>query len=112
MIKQQMLKPNFWKRFQAILMEQLKGALIKTALKKFIGSAAGGGFKVWLVKFIATELFEEVGEPLVKMALVEIRYVPVLIKGKLTSAKIIRAREDGNTQEYHATVNDMFGRKL
>jgi len=55
--------------------EFLKGKAVKLAIKKILGSAAMGGFKAWLIKFIVTELFEEIAEPIIDLGVRKIGYV-------------------------------------
>lgn len=46
----------------------IKDALVKKALKAFLGTAAGVGFKAWLVTFVIEEIYEEAAEPVLKRA--------------------------------------------
>lgn len=89
------------------ILDFLKKKVITFALKKL---AKTWFAKEWLVAWIVKELFEEVVEPLVKIGLIEVGYAKDKIEGKITAKKIIEARRTGNAEEYHNTVNDMFGR--
>jgi hypothetical protein len=90
------------------VIEQLKGAAVKAALKAFLGTAAGVGFKAWLIKFVVTELYEEIGEPLIKAAFVQMGYYYDRTKGKITIKRIQEARESNNGQAYNTAVDDIF----
>lgn len=50
-------------RLWSIIIDQLKGKLIKLALKKFLGSGAAVGFKAWIITFIISNLYDELAVP-------------------------------------------------
>jgi hypothetical protein len=83
----------------------LGGQAVKLALKKILGSAAAGGFKAWLVKYVVTELYEEIGEPLVRAALNRVGYVYDKVEGKVLIKKL---RESENEAEYDSTIDDIL----
>lgn len=91
-----------------ILINFLKGEAIKIALKNILGSVAMGGFKAWLIKFIVTELYEELGEPLIRAGINQVGYYYDKIDGKITIKKIDKAREEGDAENYRDGVNDIF----
>lgn len=91
-----------------ILLDLLKGQAVKLALKKLLGSAMVGGPKAWLIKFIVTELFEEVAEPLIRYALNQVGYYYDKIDGEVKIKKLNRARENNNEQDYNATIDDIL----
>ena len=93
--------------FKKWLIQFLKGAAVKAALKKILGSAMAGGFKAWLIKYIVTELYEEVAEPLLKMALNRVGYAYDKHRGK-TIIKRLENAEDQTT--YDAATDDAFSR--
>ena len=90
------------------IIDFLEKKFIKTILKKILGNAAMGGFKVWLVKLIATELFDEIGKPLIQAAFFQAGYAYDRIDGKITAKKIREAREEGNEADYNSHVDDIF----
>ena len=87
----------------------LKDLAVKGALKAFLKTGAGVGFKAWAIKFIVTELVEEIGEPLVKAFFVEMGYQYERINGNILVKKLHQAREDNDAQEYNDTVDDILG---
>ncbi len=99
------ISPEARKRLRDWAVEQFKGAFIKAALKAILGTAAAGGFKGWLVKFIATELYEEVGEPVVKAVLVEAGYRIDKFNGKLEVKKL---REATDADSHDTAVDDIL----
>jgi hypothetical protein len=98
-----------WQAIKTVVIEQLKGAGVKLALKKLLGTAAVGGFKVWLITFIVENLYEEFAEPLVKAVFVKLGYYYDRINGEIIVKKIRQAREDGNAEDYDAATDDVFG---
>lgn len=90
------------------ILEQLKGQAVKLALKKILGSAAAGGFKAWLVKFVVENLWDEFVEPLMNAALVEVKYIKDKIDGKITADKIEKARRSGDASSYNDAVDSAF----
>jgi hypothetical protein len=65
---------KFLNNLKPYLIDFLKGQAVKLALKKLLGSAVAGGFKAWLIKYIVTELYEELGEPLLRFGLNKLGY--------------------------------------
>lgn len=94
--------------FKDWLIPFLKGAAVKAALKKLLGSAVMGGFKGWLIKFVVTELFEEIAEPLIKAGLNHVGYLYDKVDGNVKVKRIERARSEDDHDTYRATVNDGF----
>lgn len=93
--------------FKDWLIPFLKGQAVKAALKKILGSAVMGGFQGWLVKYVVTELYEEIGEPIIKMALNHMGYLYDRQKGKVLIKRLNNA-EDENT--YNTISDDIFTR--
>lgn len=60
----------------------LKGHAVKFALKKILGSGMVVGLKGWAIKYIVTELFEEVAEPIIKYTFRKINYEWEVKKGE------------------------------
>lgn len=96
---------KFLPALQSFIIEQLKGAAVKKALKVFLGSAAGAGFQAWIIKYAVTELFEEIAQPLIKAAFVEMGYEYRRHEGKILITKLQHAREDHNETDYDSTVD-------
>lgn len=89
------------------LMTFLKDRLVKQALKSILGSAAAGGIKGFIIKYIATELFEEVGEPLFKFLKRNGFLVIDKIEGEIKIRKIDRAEVDKNEEAYINSISSI-----
>lgn len=97
-----------WPTLKAQLIEQLKGKAVKLAIKAFLKSGAGAGFKAWLIKFVVEELIEEVGIPIINALQVETLYSYDRMTGKVMAKKLNRAREDGDAQNYNDAADDIM----
>lgn len=92
---------------KAALINFLKGAAVKYALKKLLGSAVMGGFRAWLVKFIVEELFEYVAEPIIKLAVRKSLLVYDKGIGKIRIKRIEKAKEEGDESGYIDNISDV-----
>lgn len=100
---------KIWPQLQTLIIEQLKGAMVKAAIKAFLKTGAGAGFKAWLVKFVVTEFAEEVAEPIVKAFFTAIGYhFHRDVEGNILIKRLKEAREDSNANDYNSTVDDIF----
>ena len=99
------MSKTFWIKFKDVLMDQLRGQAIKLALKKFLGTAVGGGFKAWLIKLIITEFMDEIGEPLLRAGLNRIGYAYDRVKGKVLIKKLSEATDE---TDYDSTIDDIL----
>lgn len=97
-----------WQAFKKSVIEQAKGAAIKAALKALLGAGYMLGFKAWLVKFIITELFDEIGEPLIKAGFIRLGYYYDRVNGEIIVKRIHQAKEDNNAQDYDNATDDLF----
>ena len=52
---------KFWGWLKSALITYLKDKAVKTALKKLLGSSIMGGPKAWIITYVVTELYDEVG---------------------------------------------------
>jgi hypothetical protein len=95
------------KDFQKALINFLKGSAVKLAIKKILGTAAVGGIKGWLIKIIVTELFEEIAEPLIKLALRKGLLVYDKIDGNIKIKRLEKAKEENNETNYNSTIDDI-----
>ena len=91
-------------KFKKVLINFLKEKTVKLALKKLLGSAAAGGFKAWLVKFVIIELFEEVAEPLLRLAVRKGLLIYDKIDGNIKVKKIEEAKDDNDEDAYTSTI--------
>lgn len=101
-MKKQSKKP-FWDRFKPVLISYLKQNFVKAALKKLLGSAIAGGFKAWIIKYIVTELFEEVAQPLIELAFRKAGYMHEVKQGEHTLKRIQNAQ---NNDDWRDAIND------
>ena len=95
------------KDFQKNLIAFLKGSAVKLAIKKILGTAAVGGIKGWIIKIIVTELFEEVAEPLIKLALRKGFLAYDKIDGSIKIKKLEKAKAENNETSYNSTIDDI-----
>ena len=95
------------KDFQKNLIAFLKGSAVKLAIKKILGTAAMGGIKGWIIKIIVTELFEEVAEPLIKLALRKGFLAYDKIDGSIKIKKLEKAKAENNETSYNSTIDDI-----
>lgn len=93
-------------KFLDLLIAHLKGAAIKAALVHLIKTSVG--IKAWIVKFLIEELFEEIVEPLTKLALRKVKYEYRKHEGEVIIEKIKEARENKNEDDYNSHVDDIF----
>jgi hypothetical protein len=92
------------------VVEFLRGQAVKLALKKLLGSAAMGGFKGWLIKLIVTELYDEIGEPVINRILNAAGYQFNRLEGKGMVRKIKGARNANDEEAYNDSVDTVFKR--
>jgi len=86
-------KISFWGRLKSALIKWAKTKAVTLALKKILGSAAMGGFKAWLIKYIVSELFEELVEPMMKLAFRKVGYLYEVKRGERTLKRIENAQD-------------------
>ena len=91
-----------------MLNEYLGGQAVKLALKKILGSSTAGGFRGWLIKLIATELYEEIGEPIVELAMRKGGYVYNKVDGKVKVRKLREAQSENNEDAYDDISTDIL----
>jgi len=96
--------------FKDWLIPFLRGQAVKVALKKILGSAVMGGLKGWLIKFVVTELYDEVAEPLIRAGVNHVGYVYDKHKGRIQVKIIEKAFDESNHEAYRTGVNDVFTR--
>lgn len=92
---------------KAAILRILKSEFIKLALKKVLGNSLAGGFKAWLIKFIAKELYEEVAEPLIKYAIRKGMLGYDKVEGAIKVRKYEKAKEDHNEDGYTTTISNV-----
>ena len=90
------------------VIQWLKSAAVKAALLRFLGSSISGGWKAFVVKFIVTELFEEIAEPIVRYAFREMGYAYNRIEGEVVLKKIKQAKKEDNEEDYNTHLDGAF----
>lgn len=98
---------DFFAYLWRIILDQLKGRLVKAALKKFLGSGAALGFKGWLITFIATELFESLAVPLLNYLKRKGMLFYDRTQGKIKVRRLEQAKEEGNEDNYNDIVDSL-----
>lgn len=98
-----------WAGIKSALIKWLKGEAVKLAIKKILGSAMAGGFKVWVIKFVVEELFEEIAEPLIKYAFRRMGYLYNRERGKILVKRLNDAQDSNDQDEYNSTIDDILG---
>lgn len=85
------------------LVKFLKDKAIKTALKKLLGNAMAGGIKGWIVKYVVTELYDEVAKPIIQGAFEYLGYKYEVRNGE----HVLRKIEDAeNRDDWRDAVRD------
>lgn len=84
---------NLWSTFKTIVVNTLKSKVVTLALTSFLGSAALGGFRAWLVQYIVTELYDVVAKPIILFSFRKVGYTYEVIKGEHILRRIENADE-------------------
>ena len=103
-----MRKKTFFLYFKNAILYFFRGEFIKLVLKKILGSAAMGGFQAWLVKYIVTELYDELGEPILKAGVNYVGYRYDKYKGKVHIRKLDKARDENDENNYNRTIDTIL----
>jgi HKD family nuclease len=77
----------------------LKRKAVKAVLKKVLGTAAGGGFLGFIITYVVEEFFEEVAEPIIKLAFRKMGYLYERKQGKILVKKLNEAIDQGDENE-------------
>lgn len=85
-------KINWKKKFLEIFLDHLRGKIFKLAIKKILGVALMGGVRGWLIQFILTELYEQIGLPVIKLGMRKIQKKIDEEKGKQLYQDISEAK--------------------
>lgn len=86
----------------------LKGKALRWVLLRALGTTAG--WKAWILKYLVTELFEEVVEPMIKALFREINEALDEQEGKKKFKRIQEAMREEDPVKYDAAVDDVFKR--
>lgn len=98
-----------WAVLGAALIKFVGLDLLKKAIEKVLINVIGAstGLQVWLVKVISTQLYKQIGEPLLKAGLAEIGYQIEVIENKQIVKRIKEAQSE---QEYDDAIDDLLER--
>lgn len=66
-----------------------------------------GGVKAWVVKFIVTELFDHVAEPVIEYAIRKGHLFVDKREGKMKLSKIERAKDENNADDYWSSIGSV-----
>lgn len=86
-------KINWKKRFLEAFLDHLRGKLFKLAIKKILGIAMMGGIKGWIIQFILTELYDQIGRPVIRLGMRKIQKQIDEEKGKKLYKDIEKAKD-------------------
>jgi len=98
------MKFNFtWPILKEWVISFLRDKAVKAALKKILGNALAGGVKGWIIKYVVTELYDEVAKPMIQYAFQIVGYRYEVQKGE----HILKRIENAETSdEWRDSVND------
>ena len=96
-----------WETVRNFIVSKAEKFFIDFALKKILGSAVGGGLKVWLVKLVAGKLFKEIGEPLLQLAVRKGFLLYDIRQGKILVKKIEDAKREKDAKEYFDNIGNV-----
>tara|TARA_R110000787_G_scaffold5686_6_gene20541 strand:- start:5419 stop:5718 length:300 start_codon:yes stop_codon:yes gene_type:complete len=82
-----------WEWVQNTLIKFLRDKAVKQILKAVLGSVKAGGIKVWIIKYIATELFDEVAKPFMQYVFRRAGYTYDVKKGEHVLKRIEDAKD-------------------
>lgn len=109
-----MKKLNFkinWDWVKTSLIKFLKDKLVKTILKKILGSATALGWQAWIIKYFVTEIYDEALAPRIKAIFAQIGFKYNVYKGGIQIERIKEARENDDEEQYNSTIDDIFNRR-
>ena len=90
------------KLIKSQIIKFFKSKFIKLALKKILGSVIVGGPSGWIIRYIASELFDELALPVIKYAFRKTEYAVDYIEGKI----LIKKLEAADNESEHNTAID------
>lgn len=82
-----------WEQLKAALIKIFRDKAVKAILKAVLGSAQAGGIKGWIIKYIATELFDEVAKPFMQFVFRRAGYAYDVNQGEHTLKRIENAQD-------------------
>lgn len=94
------------------LLSKITGFLSQFAeafIKSYLNTQIGQGVLKRVIDFTVEKLFDEVVDPVLKVALVKIGYRYDVHQGKRLIEKLHRAEEEGNAEDYDNTTDVILG---
>lgn len=91
-----------------VLLVLLEQTLVRAMLLKFLGSAAAGGFKAWLIKKVVDELWDGWGQPIILYAIRKSKRIYNENKGENLYVRLSKVRKNENLDDYKSTLDDIF----
>jgi spore maturation protein SpmB len=85
----------------------IKGEAIKLALRKILGSSTASGLRAWIIKFIASELYEELFKPILLYGIRKKMLIIDKSTGALIVNRVQRAKDEGDETSYTDTISDI-----
>lgn len=94
---------------RAAIISLFKKEAVKFALAKLAKGILKGSFGNWIITFAVEYLFEELVQPLMKLAFNYMGYQYDRIDGKVKVMKLDKAKRDGDGKAYDIIVDDIIG---
>ena len=91
-------------RLKVILVNFLKGAAVKVALKKILGSMMAGGIKGWIIRYTVEHLFDEVAKPFINYAFRRMGYAVKYHQGKIVIKEVTLAKQNNDIDAYRRSI--------
>jgi hypothetical protein len=93
----------FWLFDRSTILYFLKGEFVKLLIKKILSMAYTGGFRGWVIKLIAEELFEEIAEPIIRYSFRKAQRGFDVIDGELVIRRFNNAED---VEDWRDAVRD------
>ena len=89
------------------IIQGLEGVAVKAALSRFLKAGFMSGFRGWLIKFIVTELLDEIAWPAIRLVFRKFGLLVNVSAGKITLQKIEAAERSRNERDYMDHIGDV-----
>lgn len=108
MITKEKLK-NAWEVVKSYLLSYLQQNVAKIAIAKLIKAGLKiTTFKEWLISLIVDYLYDDIGEPILKLLLNRAEYAVEYIDGKLIVSRIKKAKNENDQTSYDHAMDDLL----
>lgn len=98
-----------WEVVKSHLFDYLKKNVAKIAISKLIKSGLKiTALKEWVISLIVDHLYDEIGEPVLKLILNRAEYMANKIDGKLIVTKIKEAQRENDQTSYDHSMDDLL----